>query len=444
MMESSAADQMADTSDSFDSLSSLVSHVSDHDSTSPNVQPLDGTSPADEGNEMEEAGGPDSGIGSSFVDNHGPSQTAAAGDSQASGAAGNTATIPDDPFSKFAQDIRASVPDGDNVVSEPVPEQSRFAITVKNLDGDDEMEAAGGDSDMGSSIGPFPLDVDNRGPSQIGAAGDSQASEAAGNTTTTADNVAQNTPDSVHEVTMGSEPVDGRQQLGSGVKYGGPDDVASCAERIHEIKDRSDVQGQDGVLVDNEILRIADNRYHENSEYDRVKLLGEGSFGTVKLIEDRQSKVKAVEKCIPLKRFCLNEAINWCRLNHPSIVRFLGLILTDVTVRYFSGYNVGYQTIEQRKIQRGSWRIETQQALSLIEQLFQALDYIHSRDIVHGDIHGGNILINESADRISLKMIDFGDSEKIDGHNYRRDVRCAIEILKRLCGARLSYDNQVN
>lgn len=50
------------------------------------------------------------------------------------------------------------------------------------------------------------------------------------------------------------------------------------------------------------------------------------------------------------------------------------------------------------------------QAQFYICQLVVALDYIHSKDIVHGDVKSGNILVSESG---YLKLADFGLAQDI-------------------------------
>lgn len=57
--------------------------------------------------------------------------------------------------------------------------------------------------------------------------------------------------------------------------------------------------------------------------------------------------------------------------------------------------------------------------IELVRQLLAAIQYLHDNDIVHGDIHAGNILLTD-LDRPAAKLADFGISQELQGRGFAR------------------------
>ncbi|KAG7153473.1 Ribosomal protein S6 kinase 2 beta-like [Homarus americanus] len=50
-------------------------------------------------------------------------------------------------------------------------------------------------------------------------------------------------------------------------------------------------------------------------------------------------------------------------------------------------------------------------SLEALAQLFETMERLHAKQVVHLDLHKSNVLVNEIGDTINTKIIDFGRSE---------------------------------
>ncbi|MBI4587021.1 MAG: protein kinase [Planctomycetes bacterium] len=161
--------------------------------------------------------------------------------------------------------------------------------------------------------------------------------------------------------------------------------------------------------------------------YRVVKELGSGGMGSVFLVEDllNANRLLALKQ---LRRdragaksasILKNEFLALSQLIHPNLARVFDFGHDRRTSEYFftSEYVDGIQLLKATRHLNMKDRGELLKLLGLFVDILRALEFIHSRGLVHGDIKPGNILAaakppaSEGAGGeggVVVKLIDFG------------------------------------
>lgn len=106
-------------------------------------------------------------------------------------------------------------------------------------------------------------------------------------------------------------------------------------------------------------------------------------------------------------RMLIREAQNTQKLSHPNIIRVFDFGV-DQQIYYLVMEYLDGETLEQ-VIQRSRPNgLQFPKALSLLNQVLDALEYAHNQDIVHADLKPANIMLNANG---QVKIFDFGVSK---------------------------------
>ncbi|KAF9644879.1 kinase-like protein [Thelephora ganbajun] len=95
------------------------------------------------------------------------------------------------------------------------------------------------------------------------------------------------------------------------------------------------------------------------------------------------------------KTFCV-EAVMWKRLKHPNIVPLLGITITPFQL--ISNWMPGGDLLDNVKNANTN-------RLGLVSDVAEGLCYLHSYNLIHGDLKGENILVDDSG---HARITDFG------------------------------------
>ncbi|GAW82986.1 calcium-dependent protein kinase [Plasmodium gonderi] len=180
----------------------------------------------------------------------------------------------------------------------------------------------------------------------------------------------------------------------------------------------------------NKLLKHYNNAEKKKSEYKFGKVLGCGSFGIVRECINKQTKevyaVKIIKKKKKLKKnlsfekMVKNEIKYLSVMSHENIIKFKD---------FFEDKNKFYIILEKcdggelfYKVIKNKCLLESESAY-IVRQICCALEYLHSKNIIHRDIKAENFLFKNKNTK-SIKLIDFGMAKKMN-----------CEYLTELCGS---------
>ena len=153
-------------------------------------------------------------------------------------------------------------------------------------------------------------------------------------------------------------------------------------------------------------------------DYTVASCIGKGRYGVCFLALDPDGK-KVILKKFRTRMWKKNknanhyEAVILSGLEHPAVPELLGVINNRQGYYFVLGYKEG-MTLEQWLFDRK--KIFTSGEIYRIgSQMFEVLEYLHGRNVVHGDISVANV--TDDGEKISL--LDFGLARYADGENIR-------------------------
>ena len=105
------------------------------------------------------------------------------------------------------------------------------------------------------------------------------------------------------------------------------------------------------------------------------------------------------------------------RLSHPHIVEYYGASVDELGVLHIFQEWVPGGSVQDLLTRFGSFALSTVREYT--KQILEGLDYLHSNNIIHRDIKGGNILVNANR---TVKLADFGASTTLTQFNQTQET----------------------
>ena len=218
----------------------------------------------------------------------------------------------------------------------------------------------------------------------------------------------------------------------------------------------SQVIAEDGEEPDEELDQFLKGDSWDSINWMQGALIGQGSFGSVFLalhaVTGELMAVKQVEvpsnsnSTLDKKKenmvAALKREIDLLRdLQHDNIVQYLGSNSDaehfNIFLEYVPGGSVAAMLNSYGSLQEPLIR-------NFVRQILAGLSYLHGRDIIHRDIKGANVLVDNKG---NIKISDFGISKRVEasallapqkngGHIHRPSLQGSVfwmapEVVKQ-------------
>ncbi|KAF7838498.1 Protein IMPAIRED IN BABA-INDUCED STERILITY 1 [Senna tora] len=145
--------------------------------------------------------------------------------------------------------------------------------------------------------------------------------------------------------------------------------------------------------------------------FEKLEKIGQGTYSSVFRARDLETgKIVALKKVRfdnfepESVRFMAREIMILRRLDHPNIIKLEGLITSKLSCSIYLVFEYMEHDITGL-LSSPDVKFSESQIKCYLKQLLSALDHCHSRGVMHRDIKGSNLLVNNEG---ILKVADFG------------------------------------
>ncbi|PIA28026.1 hypothetical protein AQUCO_07300007v1 [Aquilegia coerulea] len=143
-----------------------------------------------------------------------------------------------------------------------------------------------------------------------------------------------------------------------------------------------------------------------------LQKIGKGTYSTVYRAQDLQtSKVVALKKVRFVNmdpdsvRFMAREISILRRLDHPNVMKLEGLVTSRMSSTFYLVFEYMEHDLSGLAARSSGIKLTESQIKCYMQQLLYGLEHCHSRDVLHRDIKGSNLLIDNNG---ILRISDFG------------------------------------
>ncbi|CAL5225961.1 g8763 [Coccomyxa viridis] len=156
-----------------------------------------------------------------------------------------------------------------------------------------------------------------------------------------------------------------------------------------------------------------DDPIYGHPRYQKIRTLGQGSYGVVMLAVDKQTREKVAIKFWPRGAECINvdvqrELHHHSGFNHPNVIMFREVFITADHVGLAMELAPNGDLFKKVRDAKGLAEAE---ARTIFQQLILAVDYCHRMGVANRDIKLENVLLGGDKKNPVIKLTDFGFSK---------------------------------
>ncbi|XP_038055671.1 serine/threonine-protein kinase DCLK1-like [Patiria miniata] len=177
--------------------------------------------------------------------------------------------------------------------------------------------------------------------------------------------------------------------------------------------------GQDHDLSPHEDNGMDDGEGALYQKYEVGRVIGDGNFAVVKECLNRGTKMEFAlkiinkRKCVGKEKMIQNEVSILRQVQHPNIIQLIEEFDTPSELFLVMELVKGGDLFDAIT---SATKYTERDGGCMVHNLFSALKYLHSMNVVHRDIKPENLLVCEHEDGTkSLKLGDFGLATKVTG-----------------------------
>jgi serine/threonine-protein kinase len=149
--------------------------------------------------------------------------------------------------------------------------------------------------------------------------------------------------------------------------------------------------------------------------YAVVRIVGQGAYGAVFEANGPFDQRFALKVLVPNNQSYAELVQQWQReagrllaLRHPGVVYMHDAFESQ------HRFVIALEWCEMSLRDLMSRPLEAPVAIELTRQILAAVQYLHDNDLVHTDLHPGNVLLTDP-DRLVVKIADFGIAQELHG-----------------------------
>jgi len=166
--------------------------------------------------------------------------------------------------------------------------------------------------------------------------------------------------------------------------------------------------------------------------YEKLQLLGEGSYGMVYKVKLKGTNeiraLKVIQRHILNEELSLNEIENEVkilkRIDHPNVVKVFETFNDEDN--FYITYELCSEGTLLEKLEKLEYSINESLVKRLMYQILSAVAYLHSQKIIHGDLKLENILI----DSLRSRHTSFATAVKSDLKELAKEANGKIDKFK--------------